>query len=242
MSGAVRRSLSHLVRSVRCVLKAMTDDLLSAFLPARCPGCGARGAVLCNQCARQLRPPPPVAPPGGIAWWTACFAYEGVARELIARAKYRNERVALHWLAERVAASCAATPMPIDTVTWAPASDARRRAHGVDHAAVLARAVAAAHGLPAKGLLRRARGSNPQTGRDAQSRRLGPLLSAQAVPDGATVLIVDDVATTGGTLAAAARALRAAGAREVIAATAARTPRPGARAVAAAYTRNAGTR
>jgi len=189
----------------------------------------------------MLRFAPHVVPPPGIAWWTACFAYEGVARELIARAKYRNERVALQWLAERVARACANAPMRIDIVTWAPASEARRRSHGVDHASVLARAVGAAFGLPTKALLCRARGSTAQTGRDARSRRLGPLLSARHVPEGVTVLIVDDVATTGGTLAAAGRALRAAGAHEILAATAARTPTPGARAAPAAYTPSAGT-
>jgi predicted amidophosphoribosyltransferase len=217
------------------MFRDLADDLLAVLLPGRCPGCGARGEPVCDACAAAL----PGAPPGravpGVSWSVAVFAYEGVARELVARVKYRNERVAVKWLARQLAAHLAICPTPFDTITWVPGSAQRCATRGVDHGALLARAVARACGATATQLLRREPGP-PQTGRPAVDRRAGPLLHASAHAAGRVVLVVDDVVTTGGTLAAAARALRAQGARDVIAATVARTPRPGYGSRPAAYT------
>src|SRR4051812_43844549 len=114
------------------------DEVLGAIVPGRCPGCGARGRALCNLCARTMRAPPP-AP---VAWWTACFAYEGVVREIVARAKYRNERAALRVPARELPTAAARAPAPIAVVTFCPASAARYARAGVDHGALLARATA----------------------------------------------------------------------------------------------------
>ena len=217
------------------LLRATLVDLLDAILPARCAGCGRSGELVCGPCAATLLPAPIAPPPAPVEWWMSCFAYVGVARELVARAKYRNERRFLVLVARELTRAIATAPSSIDLVSWAPASAARIRAQGVDHGELLARTIARLTGARVARCLYRAAGS-AQTGLDARARRLGPPLRAIGRVGGATILVVNDVATTGGTLAAAARALRAAGAREVLAATIARTPRPGSRLDVPAYT------
>lgn len=199
--------------------------VVATVFPTLCPGCGARGDPVCAACAATLRRASPAPPPRGVDLWVAPYAYEGVARELVARVKYRQARAALPWLAAAVAESVAAVrpSTPLDAVTWVPTTSARRRSRGFDHAELLARSVAHVLGLRAVAMLRREPGP-PQTGLPSAARRVGPGFRPRTVVP-ARVLVVDDVATTGGTLAAAASALRAGGAAYVVAAVAARTPR-----------------
>jgi predicted amidophosphoribosyltransferase len=210
----------------------------SAF-PTFCPGCGERASPVCPRCARGLRAAAPAAPPPGIDEWLAPFSYEGVARELVARMKYRQARATVPWLAAHMARLVVdAVPRGrLQVVTFAPTTPARRRERGVDHADLLGRAVAAGLRLPFRRLLRRLPGP-PQTGRAAGERRAGPRFTARVALTGAAVLLVDDVATTGATVAAAAAALGAAGAAAIVVVTAARTPPPGLAREAPAYTRS----
>ena len=201
--------------------------VLQLVLPASCPGCGAAALALCAPCEAGLRPAPSSPPPPGVDWWVAPYAYEGALRELVARAKYRQARTGLPWLASTLSAATEAALAsgrePVDLVSWPPTTPARRRQRGYDPAERLARAVSHRLGLPVRGLLVRT-GGGAQTGRPRMARRLGPEFAARGPVPGRHVLLVDDVATTGSTLAAAAAALRAAGASGVAGATAGRTP------------------
>jgi hypothetical protein len=104
------------------MLRSLADDLLSSLLPGRCPGCGRRAEPVCERCARSMRAAPAGRPIAGVTSTVSVFAYEGVARELVARVKYRNERVAVRWLAARLAQSCAGSPALCSRVQSVPRS------------------------------------------------------------------------------------------------------------------------
>jgi len=165
---------------------------------------------------------PHAPPPHGVDCCRALLSYSGAARELVARLKYRNARASVRWLADGMAGL---VDEPVDLVTWVPTTGARRRDRGFDQAELLARAVGRRLRTPCRPTLRRAPGV-PQTGADAVHRRAGPTMHAAGHTPG-TVLLVDDVTTTGATLTAAACSLKGAGAHRVVAVVAARTPRPG---------------
>jgi predicted amidophosphoribosyltransferase len=112
------------------------------------------------------------------------------------------------------------------TLVPVPADPRRRRRRGLDHAALLAGALARRTGAPVSACLRRR--SAPRQLGSGRSRRLQS--AARAAPTLAGIppahaVLVDDVHTTGATLDACARALRDGGARTVIALSATRALR-----------------
>jgi predicted amidophosphoribosyltransferase len=174
----------------------------------------------------ELEPAPAVPCPPGLDGYASVFAYEGVGRTLVLGLKYRNRRGDLAMFGSALAGAVAGVAPPPGPVvlTWAPTTAARRRHRGFDQARWLASALGHELGHRPRRLLVR-RPSPPQTGA-ARRERLGRPRFAVVPwwPGGASVLVVDDVSTSGATLRAAAAALRDAGSTSVVAVTLAQTP------------------
>jgi predicted amidophosphoribosyltransferase len=118
------------------------------------------------------------------------------------------------------------TPPAADVVTFVPPDGDRRLTRGYHPAERLASALATHWQLPCEPLLARAGPSRRQRGLTLRERRRNVARAFRAIDDvPRTVLLVDDVYTSGATVSSAASALRAAGARCVDVATFARAIR-----------------
>jgi ComF family protein len=161
----------------------------------------------------------------------AVGSYEGVLRRAVASYKYGRRphlaRTLSALLVGRAVEAFAGDAAP-DVVVSVPLHPSRRRWRTFDQAELLAAPVAAALGVPlARGALRRAV-DTPTLTRLSRAERAETVKGAFRVAkprdvEGRRVLLVDDVMTTGVTCSECARALKAAGATEVVVAVLART-------------------
>ncbi|MGN6188834.1 MAG: ComF family protein [Conexibacter sp.] len=223
-------------------------ELVAALAPPACLACGAplvaADARLCVPCRRALpwlpQPrcercglPLPCASRAGRcpaaaaaferAW--APLAHDGPTRQLVAALKFRGALPVARLMAAQIAASVPRDLLTGATLVPVPLHPSRRRARGFDQAALIAAALGRRTGLPLHPCLRRDGAPTRQLGADRAARRDAAARQRLTVrgPVPGHALLVDDVHTTGATLDACARALRAAGSRRVEAVAYART-------------------
>ena len=218
------------------------EVLLDLVLPQECAGCRIPATRWCDACAAELagvalRPlgrTAPVPPPAGYPPATAGASYDGVVRAALLAHKEHGRLALGRPLGRALAAAVRVLDPPRGPLVLVPVPSAPRevRRRGHDHARRLARAAAAslrADGCDAQAvpLLAHARRVADQAGLDAGARQanLRGALRVRGPVGGAGVVVVDDVVTTGATVAEATRALAAAGARVCGAATVAATVR-----------------
>ena len=218
--------------------------LLDLVFPRRCVVCGGPAKALCGRCADGLhrlgerrceRCGAPTAWPvercrecsgRRIAFATAraAVAYDDAARLLVAAWKERGLRKLAEVAAELV---CEVVPRPRSyTLTFVPADPNRRLDRGHNPAERLAIEIGACWELPVAQLLARVHGVAPQRGLplDERRRNVRGVFEATGNAPG-TLVLVDDVYTTGATVSAAATALRKVGAKRVDVVTFARAVR-----------------
>jgi ComF family protein len=148
-------------------------------------------------------------------------------RRALMRVKFAGLESLAQALAPAVAEAAAASRASDDAVlTWVPLGRRRRRARGFDQAEAVARAVGRLTGRPVSRMLRRTIETDPQarrTGRQRRDSMRGAFAFGAHEPPPPNVVLVDDILTSGATMAECAGVLRRAGAVEVGALTVARS-------------------
>ncbi len=215
-------------RTIMAIAKAWFRRRLTAVLSGlhRCHPCRACGRPttepICPACAANSGLGLLHAVPGASllgldrAWYLAHYRSSDGRRTAVAalllRFKYRNDRAAGHTIATILERGARPLRGHYDIVAPVPADRQRLYRRGYNQAAWLARAAArAARARVRPSLLRRTRAGPAQVGGTRVERRsntAGVFTCTGADIDGARVLLIDDVVTTGSTLRAAALALR----------------------------------
>jgi len=203
--------------------------LLSPLAPPLCWGClrYAREGPLCRSCRGSLAwLAPELVPVAGVALF-APLAYERAARAMVRALKFRGALGVADPMAAQMAANAPPGLLDRATLVPVPLHPARLRRRGFNQAERLARALARRMRLPVSDCLERAGSARPQVGR-GRSERLRGIEGSVRLRPGATApadaLLVDDVVTTGATLAACAAALGVAGSDRIAAIAYAHTP------------------
>ncbi|MGC7846389.1 ComF family protein [Desulforudis sp. 1088] len=186
---------------------------------SRCAVCGRFAVVslagFCDECPGQSWP---------FVFNRASFPYEGRARETVHQLKYHGRRHLASFMAGLMLKTFQAEEgyLKAELLVPVPMGRERLRERRFNQAELLAAALGGLSGLPAAKVLVRARETPPQTGLSRAQRRRN-MAGAFAVASGSesfvrgrTVVVVDDVFTTGSTMASAARALKRAGAGRVL--------------------------
>jgi ComF family protein len=226
----------ELLGNVRTALGTVAGRALDFALPAQCAACRREGPPLCPACLPALdvrlhaQPGVPIGLPAEIPppllqleW---CAPFTGVTRRALHALKYDGERRLALPMGAAVARRWSRAGAGGDLLVPVPASPDRVRDRGYDQAALIAAEAARRLRVPMLPALERTRSTTAQFDLDRAARAANLGGAFRTVPGtdvtSRWIVLVDDVMTTGATLAACASALLQAGALGVSAVAVAR--------------------
>lgn len=200
------------------------EAVLQFIFPVRCAGCGEYDpAGLCQHCRARLTDVPPRFALPGVEGGISLGGYTWPLREAIHSFKFKSVKILGKTLGLLMSHRIADQGWRVDGIAPVPMSSSRRRERGYNPAGVLAESCAEALAIPCLDLLRVARPIRHQVGLGKAERGENVKGAFAALRDapiaGRSLLLLDDVVTTGATVAECAGVLKACGAARVYAAS-----------------------
>lgn len=213
------------------------DWLLDLLYPPRCAFCRRLLTGEERGVCRFCRPRLPYVPADGqvqhfknVDQCLSPLYYHRSVRDSLHRYKFGGLTAYADIYSEFIVKCIDENQISCDSITWVPLSHRRRRKRGYDQAELLAREIAKRLGMQPVCLLKKRRDTPPQSQTGSAEKRRANIAGAYTClnPEaaaGKSILLVDDIVTTGATLSEAAGVLKRAGAKTVIAVTLARSLR-----------------
>ncbi|MBR4768868.1 MAG: ComF family protein [Lachnospiraceae bacterium] len=207
------------------IIRNIVEELFDALYPKdiACFCCGREiphgTGGICDACRTSLRSARPYPPPKHLDGCVSAYDYDCPIKYAIQNLKYGRKTYLADILGRLLPYDetlCAEWIIPV------PLHPRRLRTRGFNQSEMLALALSERTGIPvAKGLLKRTVYTEPQARLSGDERRknLNGAFSCTETITSSTILLVDDVITTGSTLSACAAELKRHGARRVFACT-----------------------
>ena len=202
----------------------ITDYILELFFPTRCAFCHKlteNGQTVCDKCRKELpynRELEIKQNTPNISFAIAPLYYEGLVRDSLLRYKFHGLRGYSRIYAKILSKSIDEMGISCDIITWVPLSRKRLRKRGYDQARLIAEEISKELGIKCERLLIKTRNNPAQSGTGGPEKRRANVRGIYRAADpshteGKSVLIIDDIFTTGATLSECAGVLRRSGAR-----------------------------
>ena len=197
------------------------DNIAEIFFPyiPKCVGCGVEKGVesyVCEKCAAELNALKAGEVCGCGVDAYALYRYDGMIPRIVKAYKYSGNKWLARFMGDEMAKAAVRDFSGIDCICHVPLHEKRRRMRGFDQAQVLAGRISKAASIPYVDALKRVKNTKAQASLGANERRQNMIGAFEKKADvHGSVLLIDDVLTTGATTVECAAVLKNAGAKNV---------------------------
>jgi competence protein ComFC len=196
----------------------LKENIIDILFPKICAGCGKEGNYICEECSLFLSEATSIFARGNLREVVGVWEYEGLIREIIFKIKYEGIFDAVGELGEKAFERREPYIPEGMAITFVPMSKKKEKRRGFNQAELIARKLGEITGREVLSLLEKIKDTPSQTALDKEGR-IKNVRNSFCLKKGIncpkSILIVDDVWTSGATMEECARVLRKSGAKDI---------------------------